>query len=322
MIVKSVVCPCALVVMLLGANAIRGEEPLMPVGDLGMPRLTQPAQTSTSADEETDKATSPGTPTDSDAPEQPAGPDGALGPIGASEHHPTLPASAGLSHWLTYTQPDCCGPLGGAPILSEVYLRNGVSVPVSGDIFARTLNPGWDITGGGRVLFFNHAMDAAWVVDLSISNIHDSSRGSVPINLLNIPVPAATISGITFQPPPQDFTVVVRDYNRTFTNYCLGREYYLWGAPNCNCNTCRVGVDLGGSYGTAKLDVSELRHRTKVVYGGLVALHSDLEFPCGCTVFTAGFRLEWDDTTSQIMQSQNNGNLMDVNMLLTAGVRF
>src|SRR5260370_3308024 len=43
------------------------------------------------------------------------------------------PPPPGLSHWITYTNPDCCGPVGGnGPIGYEVFLRGGLSLPVEG----------------------------------------------------------------------------------------------------------------------------------------------------------------------------------------------
>src|SRR4051794_27721008 len=37
-----------------------------------------------------------------------------------------VPAPQGLSSWITYTRPDCCGPVGGqGPIKWELYGRTG-----------------------------------------------------------------------------------------------------------------------------------------------------------------------------------------------------
>src|SRR5262245_5914330 len=38
--------------------------------------------------------------------------------------------------YVTYRRPDCCGPVGGdGPVLEELFVRGGVSLPVSGTIF-------------------------------------------------------------------------------------------------------------------------------------------------------------------------------------------
>jgi hypothetical protein len=56
--------------------------------------------------------------------------------------------------------------------------------------------------------------------------------------------------------------------------------------------------------------------------GAYVAVHSDLEYPCGCCIFQLGFRVEWDYTWTDILQSQNKGDLQDLNFLVNLGVRF
>src|SRR5438105_13021021 len=78
------------------------------------------------------------------------------------------PAPARLSSWITYSKPDCCGPIGrDGPIKMELYIQSGISMPVEGAYFGHTLETGWVIQGGGRSLFFNSEGMRAWVVDLS-----------------------------------------------------------------------------------------------------------------------------------------------------------
>src|SRR5688572_33427329 len=44
-----------------------------------------------------------------------------------------LPAGSVPDPWITYTRPDCCGPLGrNGPVGGEFYLRTGPSLPVGG----------------------------------------------------------------------------------------------------------------------------------------------------------------------------------------------
>jgi hypothetical protein len=237
----------------------------------------------------------------------------------------TIVSGNGLSSWITYHRPECMGPVGGnGPIRSEIYLRSGVSVPIAGGFFDHTLATGWDIQGGGRTLFFNTDDNAAWTVDLSLSNINN--HGQHPdrsATLLNVIVPGPTsIFGGASNVLAPSVKVTTRSLNRTFFNLGFGREWYLYGAPEGDGTSWRVGVDGGGRYGSAKLEIHELKHRTDTIAGAFVSLHSDVEIPYGCIILLAGFRLEWDYTWMDILQIQNNSDLQDLNLLFTAGIRF
>ncbi len=156
----------------------------------------------------------------------------------------------------------------------------------------------------------------------------------------------------------QDHLVVpglpIEALNRTFVNIALGRDWYLFqpahtylsclggGCGGNGCNDCggltwRVGIDGGARYGTAKLDLHGIqapnattgtemlvgvRHRTDTIAGAFVAVHSDVEYPCGCCTFQAGIRFEWDYTWMDILQEQNNTDVQDLNLLFTLGARF
>jgi hypothetical protein len=231
---------------------------------------------------------------------------------------PTVPAAAGLSSWILYSQHDCCGPIGGnGPIREELFLRSGVSLPAEGAIFGHVLETGWVIEGGGRSLFFNPEMDRAWAVTLSISNINNHGQRSD----FKIPYHVILPSGVSTTTVTTDVTV--RELNRTFANISLGEEWYLWGSADCCTEPrFRVGIDAGGRLGSAKIRFNELRHHSDVVSAVFVALHGDLEIPRGCCTFMLGFRVEWDYTWMDILQIQNNSDLEDVNFLVTAGVRF
>ena len=62
------------------------------------------------------------------------------------------------------------------PIGYEVYARNGFDFPLGGNPFGAHLDVGWDVTAGGRTLFFDQGMEKAWAVDLSITNIFNNSH--------------------------------------------------------------------------------------------------------------------------------------------------
>jgi hypothetical protein len=228
-----------------------------------------------------------------------------------------------LSNWITSVTPDCCGPLGGTPITSEIYFKLGPSFPVGGGFLNHTLEPGWDLQGGGRVLFFNRPVDAAWTVDVSVSNISNHGQHSdlsTPL-LVEVPGPINPFTGQAGPGTLEIQRVSVISLNRTFANLALGREVYLMGSGNKDGPAWRVGADVGGRWGTARIELHEIRHRTHTATGTFLSLHSDLEVPWGCCVFQAGVRLEWDYTWMKILQEQDT-NLQDWNLLFGVGIRF
>jgi hypothetical protein len=237
----------------------------------------------------------------------------------------TLVSTSGLSSWITGNRQECLGPLGGnGPIRSELYLRVGPSVPIGGGFFHDTLKTGWDIQGGGRTLFFNTQGDAAWILDLSISNINNTGRNpnqTATLHNVIVPGPPSFTGGATSIMVPS-LDVSTRSLNRTFVNLGFGRDMYLYGAPDAEGLSWRVGVDGGGRYGSAKLETHEIKHRTDTIAGIFASIYSDLEYPYGCITLLAGFRIEWDYTWMDILQHQNNSDLQDLNLLFTAGFRF
>jgi hypothetical protein len=280
---------CGMVLALLGASAVHAQSSKPSTRDSGTTLVDQPA-------------TFPSGPPDS-----------------------TMVSTAGLSNWITGNQQECMGPMGGnGPIRSELYLRAGPSVPIGGGFFNDTLKTGWEIQGGGRTLFFNTQGDAAWTVDLSLSNINNTGRNpndSVTLHNVIVAGPPSVFGGSTSISVPS-LNVTTRSLNRTFVNLGFGREMYLYGAPDAEGLTWRVGIDGGGRYGSAKLETHEIVHRTDTIAGMFVSLHSDVEIPYGCITLLAGFRIEWDYTWMDILQSQNNSDLQDLNLLFTAGIRF
>jgi hypothetical protein len=207
---------------------------------------------------------------------------------------------------------------GDGPIQSETYVRTGASLPIEGAYFGHTLETGWMVQGGARVLFFDPPQENAWTVDFSVSNIYNhGQRSDLPSFFPVLNVPSNVLGGSPIA--LFNFPVTVHNLNRTFANAAFGRELYLWGAANSDDITCRVGWDLGGRYGTAKLELNEIQHRTDVIGGVFFAVHSDAEIPWGRNLLIAGFRLEWDYTWSDIL---HEADVQDLNILITAGVRF
>ncbi len=254
----------------------------------------------------------------------------AVKPIGYGGDQPAPPPEAPapspvpqVSRWIVGPACDCCGPFGGRTIGYEIYLRNGLSLPFGNGVLARDLEAGWAMEGGARVLFFNPGKTAAWTVDLGITNIYNKADGNHTATLQNIWVPgAANIFGQATSTLLPSIDVTFDDYNRTFVNAGFGREWYLWDAANCNGWMWRAGFDAGPRYGTSKLELNELRHRTKVIGGVFVAAHTDLEIPCGACIWQAGFRAEWAYTFSEILQDQNDADVHDILLMFNLGVRF
>lgn len=242
---------------------------------------------------------------------------------------PTTAGPGLLSPWMNYARPCCCGPVGGdGPIFEELFFRTGASVPLGGGnarFFGHTLETGWDVEGGARSVFYDPHMDSAWDITMSVSNILNRGQHSditVPYNLL---IAGATnpITGQPGTPTQMTIPISVRELNRTFANLGFGKEWY-WDVPAsvCAATRCRVGVDVGGRFGSAKLETHETTHKEDVISGVWVAGHADLERSCGCCTFLYGLRLEWAYTWTDILQEQNPGDVQELNFLVEFGVRF
>jgi hypothetical protein len=291
---KKTVFSSALILTVLGVGMVGAAEPAAPPAEpLNMPApMSTPGYFAPSA--------GAGLPT---------------APVSADGQPAPAPMAHHLSNWILYQHPDCCGPLGAdGPIDSHLYVRAGTSLPVEGSIFGHTLQAGWEIQGGARTLFFNKEMDADWAIDLSISNIYNHGQHSdivIPVTV------GATTNAET-----------VHDLNRTFVNVGLGRDWYIYGPANACGYKWVWGFDGGGRLGSAKLQMQTFPggitapHRTDVISGVFLALHTEVEHSCGCCTFSYGFRAEWDYTWMDILSFRNDSDLMDVNLLFTAGVRF
>jgi hypothetical protein len=236
-----------------------------------------------------------------------------------------------MDPWLTYPRwPGCCCHVGGnGPLGYEMYIRSGLSFPVGGGLLNHTMNMGWNITGGARTLFFNPERTSAWTIDLGITNIHNNSSypisGPPDVLLTNVPVkiPSPTGFGSSSIRVPR-VPVTVCDLNQTYVNASLGKEWYLIGCGGCSGQQCnwRVGCDLGGRYGSGKVEFDQIQHRTNALYGAFMAIHTDIEYPCGCCIFYGGIRGEYGSTWDNLLQPQNNGNIQYLNLMFSLGMRF
>ena len=283
-----------LVVTLLCLGVVRGADLPAPTEVTGGPLFASPPGES---------ATPPAAAVDAAGP---AGPS----PLGV----------AASSTWIDYQRClGCCGPVGGnGPIGYEAYVRNGMDFPIGGNPFGSRLDVGWDVAVGGRTLLFDVAAEKAWTIDLSITNIfNNNSDRTSSYPLFNLPAGPGN-------PPIPEMGLIIKNLNRTYVNAAVGREWYLWGSasvakPDTNL---RVGVDMGGRYGTEKAEFTNFQHLTDVNAGVFLSVHSDLEVPWGCCIFQAGLRLEYGYTWSDILQQQNDGDIQDMTLMFTTGVRF
>jgi hypothetical protein len=242
-------------------------------------------------------------------------------PVETPEH---VAAPASLSSWITYQRPECCGPIGGhGPIGIELYIRTGPSLPVEGAYFGHTLETGWEIGGGGRSLFFDADLRAAWTVDLGLCHIYNHGQRSdlvAPLSLLNTQQNPTT----PIIPTP----VTVRSLNRTYVSIALGREWYLYGSPGeCSGWKWRAGIDVGGRLGSARIDLDQNQERSflrrnDIISGTVLGIYTDAEWSCGCCTFLAGVRAEWAYTFIDHLLQLNDTNVQDVDILLNLGVKF
>jgi hypothetical protein len=238
------------------------------------------------------------------------------------------------SSWLVYPRsPGCCGPVGGCggPLGYEVFARSGIAFPGGGGIFGNFLRPGWDIEGGGRLLLLNPAVNKAWTVSLSVSNIFNrTGNDNQVITLNNVPVKTTVIPPGSTNPTPVTVTVphvpvTLSSLNQTFFNFGLGREWYLLGSADPGLqNGCnwRFGVDGGGRYGTADVQFNEIQHHTGQTGGMYAAIHTDVEYPWRCGILQAGIRYEYNYLWTHLLQAQNGSNYQSSNLLFQIGARF
>ena len=316
--------PCALVMTVLGlgtapvayaqAPASGPSSPGRPETLLNYPRvLVSPSEGPTAAPQFAVEGGPgwPGAPAMADAPGMARAPDD-MAPAAAPLWDGGNPAAAGLSGWIRYNRPCCCGPIGGSgPIYTELFARTGPAFTVGGGVFNQILDTGWKTDAGGRSYFFNPELTAAWTVELSLGYVynHGQSDKTIPLTVLNDRF--GTFSQVT-----------VTTLHRSYFTGTFGKEWYLYVWPGECSPAWRAGFDVGARLGSVRADFRDLKHHTDVIYSVITSIHTDLEIPRGCCTYLIGVRAEWDHDWMDVLQSQNNSNLQDVNVLLNLGVRF
>lgn len=220
----------------------------------------------------------------------------------------------GVSNWIRRETAPCCnGPIGkNSEIGTELYFRTGVSIPLAdGPLLGRNTTTGFVVEGGARTLFYNHEFTKAWVIDIGISNTRNSGISNPQPIFLNALRPG--VNGF------QDFTVTVRDVNRTMVNLGFGREWF-WTPAKDQPAHWRFGVDAGARWGSMRVNLREIVHRTDVIGGAYTGMHALYEFPCNNSIVNVGLRTDYSYTWSDIFQRASD--LSEVNLMLNLGVRY
>lgn len=223
----------------------------------------------------------------------------------------------------------CCGPVGAnGPVTYELYTRTGPSLIVGGsaDLTAAT-HTGWMVAGGGRTLLFNTPGTAAWVLDLGISYAYNGGNAARILNVFS-PAPRNAQGQLTGPDVNSPFTL--RSLRRSNFNYAVGRDWFLNGpgtvGRECSWNS-RIGFDVGGRWGTNHVDLIPVANpagylrRQGVSESVFVGLNWTWDVPMGAWILFAGGRAEWGYTWTNLIPP-SDGNIQDVNLLGTIGVRF
>jgi hypothetical protein len=217
----------------------------------------------------------------------------------------------------------------------ELYMFTGPNFVTGNGPLTNRLSTGWIVAGGGRSLFFNRDASAAWVVDLGLTYQYNRGNQSDPVDLF-IRQPAttnATTGQRTLQPDILT-NVVIRGYHRTAFNIAVGRDWFCWGpgAPGAETGwNLRFGTDLGGRWGTAHVDLvptnpaggisNDYARRQGVFHGVYFSLHTNVEVPMGGWIWFGGLRAQYGYDWGNIVMPLN-GDIANVNLLLTTGWRF
>ena len=242
-----------------------------------------------------------------------------------------LPPGAVASPWYT-DGPGCCGPMGAnGRVAYDVYTRVGWTTPFGSGEFTDRLHSGIHVAGGGRTLFFDRDHEAAWVVDLGFSFQHNRGKLAYPLPLF-VKQPPQTDQFTGQVTPRADafIDVRIRGLTRTTFNFAVGRDWWLFGpgSPgNASDWNVRVGADIGGRWGTAHVDLLREDNndfyfrRQGVTHGFTFGTHLSWEKPMGGWILFGGVRAEYGHDWTNIVPPIK-GDVQDVNLLLTGGVRF
>lgn len=239
------------------------------------------------------------------------------------------PPGAYPSPWVGGQSACCTGPYGKhGPLGYEIYSNTGVNFPFTGGAFIGTLKAGIMTGAGGRSLLFDAAGQRAWVFDLGVTYTTNGGDNDRILQVFTTPAPNAQ-TGIV-ETPDQVNSFRLRQLHRTSFNFGIGRDWWLNGPGNVNefsGPNWRVGVDGGGRWGTAHVDlipvgdIHNYYRRQGVYHGVYLGSHIDCEVPMGATVLFGGLRGQWGYDFMNIIPPMD-GDIQNFNLLLTVGLRF
>lgn len=224
---------------------------------------------------------------------------------------------------------NCCGPVGAnGPIAYEVYAHTGPNFIIGGGSeFSGAAGFGWRVGGGGRTLFLNPAADAAWVAGAGINYIYNGADES---RVFDVFARRPRDQNNMLLGPDQLQPFYLRGVTRAGVTYAVGRDWFLNGPAVTGGDTgwnSRVGVDIGGRYETVRVDLVPIAardsyfRRVGIAHTLTVGAHWSTEVPMGAWIGFAGVRAEYGHMWSNVIPPQD-GNLQDISVLLTLGVRF
>ena len=239
---------------------------------------------------------------------------------------PAIPGAV-YSPWTGDTPAGAMAPIGGnGPVTYEGYLRTGPSLAVGGTEMVHALHTGWMTAVGGRTLFFNTTNDAAWVLDVGVS--YTRNWGKRLDRVVNVMANSLKGSNVVDNFP---IPVGVQALRRTSLNFGLGRDWWLYGpgtvGPTDGFGNWRGGVDVGGRWGTASVDlepqfdVDGIRRRQGVYHGVYLGASLNWEKQIGGTIFFAGVRGEWGYDWMNMLPP-NNSDIQNINFLVYVGLRY
>lgn len=258
-----------------------------------------------------------------------------------------LPAGSVESPWCGATPAGAyTNPIGGnGPVTYELLGYTGPSMPVLGGVLNNRLNVGWVVGTDARTLFFNQTHDAANVLIFGYTYTFNKGRNDVA-NGIDVATPRQrqAINPDTgfpqfdgngnpvFERNPIDGLAryTVRSFQRQSFNFGVGRDWWLNGPAYVGAaseSNWRFGADLGGRWGTGHIDLVPLNNRENYlrragVYHGFYAGTSiQYERTFGNTILYTGLRVQWAYNWMNYVLPQD-GDMQDVNILMTLGVRF
>jgi hypothetical protein len=261
-------------------------------------------------------------------------------PVGTLTGQPQQPPPAAYPEYGPGTYPSpyyvdgpgCCGPMERAGRIGyDLYSFSGVNF-VFGSGLPHYLYTGYDLGASVRTLFFDATHTAAWTVDLGGSFTHNFGVESKDPQNLYVRQPASVNSTTNVVTPQPDLLVFagIHAIDRSSFNYNLGRDWWLWGSGNTGGEqgpNLRVGGWIGGRYGTSHVDVILLNQvngyaRRQNAFEGInFGAHMSYEVPMGSWILFGGIRAEYGyDWTNLVPPIQ--GNLQNINVQFTAGIRF